>query len=491
MKAASLKRIARWDAQVEVGLDEADAFRAKVRAEAGWLSREVLGVQPWEGQEEIIGAVLKERRTAVSGCVGSSKTHGAAQAVIAHLMANGPRARAFTLAPSYRQVGGNLWGELKGMVRRSRVPLGGRLYEGTEWKFSDEWYALGFSTREPEMVHGIHGPADLLVVDDAHGLAPALWPEIENMMAGGDTRLLMLFNRVALAGPTHECNHFDAKRWRNISIPFSRTPNGKARAAVIPEMLRPEVAEEWVAKYGWESAFVRAKVRDVYPLQEADTLIPLDWVEAAFERRAQPGDVTLAVDVARFGDDRSVVGGFCGRQGLPPRVSRKRDLMELVALVGVDVEELAPRQVLVDGVGLGAGVVDRGRELGWRGVRDVNAGAPATDPERFYNLKSEMAWALRDALDPAGEAPVSLVRDADTQAELSAVKYRVASDKRIRVESKEDFKKRLGFSHDIFDMYAMAAWGAGAGRPASAQSPYSSLVATINSGGQQRPWFAR
>ena len=194
-----------------------ERYRQRVLNDPQWFMRSVLGQNPWEKQNEIVASILQDRRVAVRGCVSSSKTHAGAMAVLAWLNAFFP-SRAFTMAPSYRQVENNLWSEIKTMHRRAKIPLGGKLMEGAELKWAHDWFGLGFSTKDPEMVHGLHGPNDLLVIDDAHGVDIKLFDEVENMMAGGNTHILLLYNPVSLTGLTYECAHDQSHLWTNIKI---------------------------------------------------------------------------------------------------------------------------------------------------------------------------------------------------------------------------------------------------------------------------------
>lgn len=442
--------------------------------------RDTLGLEPWPAQVAIARSIFsgQRRRVAVRGCVSSGKTSAASMIAISWLFAHGPAARVFTVAPSYRQVGTNLWGELKRMVRGARRPLGGNLYSGTEWKLGEDWFALGFSTDEPQRVHGIHGPNDLLIVDDAHGVPLPIFEELENMMSSGNTRAMLLFNPVSLSGETYDCTHSKAHLYDNHKIAFKDTPNGQQGKVIIPGLLHPEQAAEWERTYGPDSNFCRVKVGADYPRQEADTLIPLDWVEAAFAYAAPDGPPSLGVDVARFGDDRTVITPLLGRRCLPQVALSGLDNMEVAGRAASLADSVGARNnVLVDGVGMGSGVVDRLRELGY-GVVDVVAGATARDEARFADTRSEAWWGLREALDPSNPFRISLPRDPGLQAELTSVKYRVASDKRVRVEPKDEMKRRLGYSPDKADSLCLALMGQAMGAaPASGLSAGSAVTA--------------
>jgi hypothetical protein len=436
--------------------------------------RHALGRDPWEKQVEMAQAVFLYPRVAVAGCVSSSKTHGAAAIVLAWLFGWGPGARVLTLAPSYRQVDLNLWGEIPRAVHGAPIPLGGRLYETTQYKIENkqglDWYALGFSTKNPEMLHGIHGPHDLVIVDDAHAVPEPMFEELENMDAGGQTHFLLLYNPMRLSGTTYACSHGDRANWRNIRIPFSCTPNAKAGKVVIPGMLKQETVDRWAMRFGKNSSFYRVKVDALEPLQEADTLIPLEWCELAKAREVPDptADCVRAYgqDVARFGDDDSVRCEIWGRRTLPLAVRHGNDTMQTAGEL-LAAQRERPGVAAVDVIGLGSGVYDRcveaesedggipGAEFIAVNVSEKSIEADEAGKQRFVNLRSEVWWYGREALNPDNPECVTLPEDDELIGELSSAKFK-HMPKGIQVESKEEMKKRLGKSPDRADAFNLA-----------------------------------
>lgn len=454
-------------------------LRERIRTDPEWFMRRCLGSDPWEKQVEIAQAMFKANRVAVRGCVASSKTNAISMAVLAWLYA-WPDARVFTFAPSYRQVGTNLWAEIKSRITQAEangVPLGGKLFAGTEFKLSENWYMKGFSTREPAMLHGIHGPHDLIVLDDAHGIDSELTDELENMMAGGQTHIIMSFNPVSLHGETYACTHSMADLWENIKIAFSDTPNAKAKfvdgeliqGRHIAGMLLPETVKVWARKYGPNSNFYKSKVDAEYPTQEADTLIPMDWIEQAMAREivtTAADRVALGVDVARQGDDMTCFASLRGRKMEDLKEWSEPDTMKTADRIDAILVADAGCSAFIDENGLGAGVVDRElqRQRNAYGIMVSEKaygtidGKPAED--RFDSIRSQMMWFLREALDPKNPDNISLPKDQDLAAQLSNIKWGVNEKTgKIEVEQKKMMKKRLGFSPDRLDAVANAVFG--------------------------------
>lgn len=445
-------------------------IQSRIISDPGWFMRDILGAKPWSKQEEICKSIFMHQRVAVSGCTGSSKSNAAGMAALAWLIAFGPEARVFTTAPSFRQVDTNLWAEIKRFYRNARINLGGRCYDTAEIKFGNDWYAMGFSTKDTSMVHGIHGKNDLVIVDDAHGIDMKLYDELENMMGGGNTHMLLLYNKLAVTGPTYDCNHKDKSLWCNIAIPFSETPNAKApeESPVIPSMLLKKSVGVWKTKYKEDSNFYRVKVLDEYPTAAKDSLIPMDWIEQAM-RRVVPQDkdarLIVGTDVAWEGDDNTVHASCNGRQFHPLEVYHGADPMKVADQL--DVHLIKPGAIgYVDAIGIGAGVYSREAQR----KRDVNAVVVSEDAvgkwegkdakEHFKNLRAQIAWMLREAMNPDNPEAIALPYDLELMAEMSAIRYFTdEKNGKIRIQLKKEMKKELGYSPDRFDAIAMANWG--------------------------------
>lgn len=419
-----------------------------------------------------MASVRDRRRVIVAGCVASSKTMAAAMTTLWWLSAFAP-SRVFAVAPTHRQVSINLFGEIRRLYLQSKIPLGGKIQpESPELKIGHNWYALGFSTDEPDRVHGIHGPNDLLIVDEGQGIQQSLWDAIENAMAGGNSKMLVLCNPNVLAGTVYDAFHSQRSRWHPIKISAFDTPNVKEKRLVIPGMITHEQVEEWRRVYGEDSNFFRVKVKAEFPSQESDTLIPLDWIELAMARElprpviGEKESLTLGVDVARFGDDRTVIFPVRGRRVLPAIVITNADTMSVAGRVLLEHQTRSSNSIFVDEIGLGAGVRDRLKELN-APVRGVNVAGKPSNIRKFVNLRSELWWRVRELLDPANPNALALPRDNELAAELSSCKYEVDSAGRIKIEPKDDMKARLGMSPDKADALCMAMMGSNEGRAAA------------------------
>jgi hypothetical protein len=110
--------------------------------------------------------------------------------------------------------------------------------------------------------------------------------------------------------------------------------------------------------------------------------------------------------------------------------------------------------VVVDVIGVGAGVHDRLRELHYRTVA-FNAGSAASDRRRFVNARASAFWHLRKLLE-AGE--VALPHDVELWDELTGLRWSADSQGRVQLEAKDDLRDRIGRSPDKADSVAMCFW---------------------------------
>jgi hypothetical protein len=200
----------------------------------------------------------------------------------------------------------------------------------------------------------------------------------------------------------------------------------------------------------------------------ADALIPAEWVEQAVRRAYAPsGDVVLGVDVARFGDDNTVIFPVKGRIALKPIVLRGNDTMQVVGKIGLVADEMKAKKIMVDTIGIGSGVFDRLKELKYPAY-EVNVSQESTvidsrtGKPKFKKLRSEIWWKARESINPNTEiqpAPMILPNDDKFKEELTVPKYTINSSGQIEVESKDSMKERMGRSPDIADAYCLAVHG--------------------------------
>ena len=448
------------------------AVAATESRESGWASdpvgfvRDQLGTRLWDGQEEILEAVRDHVRVAVRSCNGSGKTYVAAHVVLWWLMAF-PESMVITTAPTERQVREVLWREIRRAYRGNEELIDGKLTR-MALELGDKHYAHGISTNEPERFQGFHEGNILFVVDEASGMREDIFEAIEGSMTSAGARLLLLGNPTALGGTFYEAFHRRRDLWHTLHISAFDTPNVKSGRIDVPGLVSPQWVEDAALNWGEDSPMYEVRVLGEFPSEGEDSLIALRLIEAAVVRepptlREPQGDpsargepIELGVDVARFGNDRSVI---CARQGervLSLEAFSRQDTMATVGRVVEAVRRFTPDEVAavrVDTIGIGAGVVDRLRELGVAGVVAVNVSERARNPEQFLNLRAELFDGLRQRFQ---EGRMQIPDHPDLIAELSSLRYSYSSSGQIRLESKDALRSHGLPSPDHADALMLA-----------------------------------
>jgi hypothetical protein len=465
-KLLEVKRLRELKAEHDRRIAAIEASRY-VRDPAGWV-RDRLSEHLWSKQREIAESVRDNRYTAVQSCHDAGKSFCASR-LVAWWLSVHPDGDAFavTTAPTAAQVSAILWREIRRAHRKGG--LAGYTTQGAvpEWKLADgELVGYGRKPADEDQAafQGIHALHPLIVVDEAGGVPKNLFDAVDALATNENARVL------AIGNPDAPSSHFagvckPGSGWNVIRIDGLQTPNMTAEALAelpelaelfarqgldpvdetVPDGLRPLLLSPlWVAerihRWGVESPIFTAKVRGEFPDIGEDVLIPPSWIRAAQERSLQPGPhAILGVDVARFGSDRSV---FTLRRGPVVRMVGEHSKQATTVTTGQVVaakREHGVHEIRVDGVGVGAGVVDQLLEQG-HDVVDMQAGGAAIDNEHFLNARAEWYWGLRERFE-AGDMDLDPADD-QLAAQLGSIKYKFTSRGQIQIESKDDMKKR-------------------------------------------------
>ena len=447
-----------------INKDDALSFLKCCQQDPLFFSEYVLGgEQPWKKQQKIMLSIRDNPRTVVPSGFGVGKTWTAARVVVWFLYSF-PHSLVITTAPTWRQVENVLWAEIRRQHQQSSNPLGGEILR-TQIKIRDDWFALGLSTDEPARFQGFHSANLLLVFDEAAGIDRQIWEVAEGQMAGALARWLAIGNPIAPSGPFYDITKNPL--WNTIPISCLDCPNVKTGKVIYPKLVTSQWVEDRRREWGQASPLYQSKVLGQFPTTSEHGLIPLDWLLAAQERQVNNVAVNsdekhIGVDVARSGDDATV---FLFREGPAVRDIEEHhnpNTMEIVGklIIFVDKHKVPWKNVFVDVIGVGAGVVDRLKEQN-RGVRAVNFGSKAYDSEKYANMRAECYWKIHETLKPDAAVPMTFPARSDKLVnELAAIEWYVTSAGKIIVEPKEDIKKKLGRSPDHADALALTC-----GRP--------------------------
>lgn len=200
---------------------------------------------------------------------------------------------------------------------------------------------------------------------------------------------------------------------------------------------------------------IRQELYCDFSASASDVVIPIDLVTAAAKRELTDADVAgapviLGLDVARFGDDATVLtvrkGLWCQRQ----QVHRGLDTMQAADVLINAINTYKPSAVFVDVGAMGAGVIDRVRMLHYN-VTEVNFAGSPQDTDRYANLRAEMYFKLKAWLEGGGALP----NEPTLKSELSVVEYQFARNGKIILEPKDKIKEKIGKSPDFADSLAL------------------------------------
>jgi hypothetical protein len=222
------------------------------------------------------------------------------------------------------------------------------------------------------------------------------------------------------------------------------------------QITNKKLMQQWIADNGIESDFVKVRIRGLFPSMGSGQFIPMANVVSAMTRDLPPesdyAPLLIGVDVARFGDDESVIYARLGddaRRFAPERY-RGLDTMELADRIVALIKRFAalgkkPSGVFIDATGVGVGVVDRMRQLGYE-VIEVHFGSKPQDGIT-YRFKGDECWGrMRDALKTRLAIPTDYEPNGTVLKEQLTQRlfdYTLVGNK-ISLEPKKDMKERLG-----------------------------------------------
>lgn len=438
------------------------------------FARKVLSFEPDEWQRDALMELAANPKVAIKSGQGVGKTGLEAVALLWFLVCF-PYPRIVATAPTKQQLHDVLWSEVSKWMSKS--PLLSEILKWTKtyiYMVGNEkrWFAVARTATKPENMQGFHEDNMLFIVDEASGVADPIMEAILGTLTGENNKLLMCGNPTRTSGTFYDAFHADRAMYsyRTVSSADSLRTN-------------KQNIESLIRKYGRESNVVLVRVFGEFPKQEDDVFITLSSIEQCGSKVYElPEDkgmpyIIFGVDVARFGDDETVI--YKNAKGkLTLAVHRHgQDLMatvgDIVAQYKKAIEEfpeyMGPVYVNIDDTGLGGGVTDRLQEVKREQklhrlfVIPINAAEKIdTDTKEgkeaaeYYNNLTTHMWAvLRDLLE---NKQIEIEDDADTFAQLSIRKYFMASNGKLELESKKEMKKRGVSSPDRADAAALSTY---------------------------------
>lgn len=411
------------------------------------------GPDTWQAalMDRVQKKIDKDPETTIREAIASG--HGIGKSAMASwiilwAMSTRPNLNGVVTANTTSQLNTKTWRELALWHKRA---INAHWFKWTATKFfhiehPETWFVSATPNTEhnSEAFAGLHGTHSLIMYDEASGIPDKIWEVTEGAMT--DPRAMWF----VFGNPTKNTGKFrnlfnDDGRWVTHCID-SRTckmTNKKELAAQIKE-------------YGEDSDFVRVRIKGEFPRVGSLQFISSAVVEqcmfwdAPFEAYyTMP--IVIGVDVARFGDDRSVIVVRQGRKLIEIRTFLEVNTMQLATHVVMAIREFRPAAVFVDAVGIGAGVVDRLHQLNYE-VFEVIASATPDDKDTYFNKRVEMWDRMRQWLGQGADLPLG---DESLKKDLIGIEYGFNEKEQMRLEKKADMKARVGYSSDVGDALAV------------------------------------
>lgn len=417
------------------------------------FAEHVLGLHldPW--QKQLCEWVRDgERLISIRSGHGVGKTTGAGTLAVWAICTHAP-CKIVCTAPSSPQLFDSLFAEIKALAKR----LPPAVLESLEIKTEriehrgapDECFISARTSRaeNPEALQGVHSQFVILIADEASGVPDAVFEAAAGSMSGHSAHTILLGNPTRTSGFFYDTHTRLSNTWKTMRVSCVDSPR-----------VSKEYVADMIERYGEDSNAYRVRVLGEFPRKDDDTLISLELVEAATMRDIKDDKtwpMVWGLDVARFGTDSSAL---CKRRGkvVVDKVKswKNIDLMQLVGAVKAeyDAAEDKPVEILVDVIGVGAGVVDRCRELKMP-VRGINVAESPAMGDSFLNLRSELWWKAKAWFE---NKDCKIPRDDDRlRYELTTPRYQFSTSGKMKLESKEEMKKRGLRSPDFADAFIL------------------------------------
>jgi len=306
-----------------------------------------------------------------------------------------------------------------------------------------------WSEQKTEAFAGLHnqGKRIVIIFDEASSISDIIWEVAEGILSDEGTEIIW----IAFGNPTRNTGEFyraitGANRWKKRQID-SRTVEGTNKALLDAQI------KEW----GEDSDRARVRIRGEFPRGGSTQFISGDLVAAARKRvvdgyKSMP--VIFGVDVARFGDDRSII---CRRQGRRADFIGKFygiDTQKLGGMVQEAIDRERPDAVVIDGDGIGGSVFDFLKARGYdrkTAMVEFHGGGTPQDAHKYLNRRAEIWGAMKEWLE-GGQIP----DEPEIETDLTGPDYGYHPTRGcLALETKDDMKSRGVDSPDLGDALAM------------------------------------
>lgn len=433
------------------------------------FAKQALSFIPDEWQKGALDDIRDNPQVAIRSGQGVGKTSVEAVIILWYLICF-PNAKVICTAPTMQQLNDVLWAEVAKWLNASKVK---GVLKWTKTKVymvgsEERWFATARTATKPENMQGFHEKYMLFVVDEASGIDDNIMEAILGTLTGEHNKIIMMANPTKTSGIFYDAFHKDRHDW--VTHKVSSKDSSRTNKNNIERLMR---------RYGPESDVVRVRVYGDFPRGEPNAWISLSDVEAAINRELPEeykcidkvkqlyslpnhAPIDIGLDVARFGDDETVMATRVGVVCLPLVSFQGQDLMMTVGKVVNEAKRLHSQyatheiRIKIDDTGVGGGVTDRLKEivkeerLSWLSIYPINF---ANKGNKDYDgIISAMYGQFKEVY----LKDIILPKDDDLVGQLSIRRYSLTSKGKILIERKKDMKKRGLPSPDRAEAVVMA-----------------------------------
>ena len=432
---------------------------------------------PWQEQTLVAFADPKIQRISLQACAGPGKTCVDAWCgwyfLGTQVSRNGlvyEHPKGFATSITGENLRDNLWAEfakwqsVSEYLRTAFTWGADRIYQNEHaatWFLSARaWPKTGSADEQGRTFSGLHGKNVLVLVDESGAIPSTIMRAAEQALPNTHFgKLLQSGNPISLEGMLYEAANARAGLWHIIRVtgdpddPNAWVHSPRVATVADGQQSPAEWAREQIKEYGRENPWVQAYILGRFPPASLNTLLSLEDVVAAMNRQLEPhqyqhSQKRIGVDVARFGDDRTVLFPRQGLAAFRPVVLRNARTTEIAARVFSAKAKWGSELEIIDASNyLAAGVIDQLQAAGVHTI-PVSFSGKALEP-RFKNLRAEMWFAMAKAIKDGAALP----NVAELRGELTTPTY-MFNNGLFQLEEKPLVKKRLGRSPDLADALA-------------------------------------
>lgn len=380
-----------------------------------------------------------------------------------------PRGVAFSI--TWDNLRGNLWPELSKWQQRSEWLQTAFAYEKERIFAKDHpetWYLAARSwpktanaEEQGKTIAGLHSPYVLVLADESGAIPVPVLRACDQIFSTGPIfgKFVQAGNPISLEGMLYAAATTLRDQWHVIRI--TGDPDDPDAWVHSPRVGPAPIAwaRQQIAAYGKDNPWIMSSILGHFPPSSINSLLGVDEVEAAMKRHLPDSaydwsQKRLGIDVARYGDDRTVIFPRQGLAAFRPIVMRHARSTPVSVDIANKVlgakQQWGSELELIDATGgWAAGASDVMRSNGVTAI-DVQFHSKHTNDPRYYNRRAEMWFEMARWIQRGGAMPLM----PEMVAELTTPTY-VFKDGKFLVEPKELIKKRLGRSPDLADALAL------------------------------------